>query len=80
MEQYLATFHTHLSALRTHRSLTAAGVEARMMPVPRAVSSSCGTCVGYTAEQEMLSCMDGDVESIYRSDGGKFYLLRTFDE
>jgi len=40
MTQYIATFHTHLSALKTHRALTKAGVEARMAPVPRKISSS----------------------------------------
>ena len=45
MKEYIATFHTHLSALMTSRSLTGLGVQARMMPVPRKLSSSCGTCV-----------------------------------
>lgn len=36
MTAYIATFHTHLSALLTCRALTAAGVAAQMMPVPRA--------------------------------------------
>ena len=35
MTAYIATFHTHLSALLTCRALTAAGVAAQMMPVPR---------------------------------------------
>ena len=50
---YLATFHTHFSALRTSRNLTEAGIPAKMAPVPRKLSSSCGTCVrcegGYVA-------------------------------
>ena len=50
MIEYIATFHTHLSALMTSRNLTALGVRAQMMPVPRKLSSSCGTCVRYLAE------------------------------
>ena len=49
MTDYLATFHTHLAALKTHRAMTAAGLTARMAPVPRKISSSCGTCVFYRA-------------------------------
>ena len=53
MTAYIATFHTHLSALLTCRALTAAGVAAQMMPVPRRLSAACGTCVrcegGYVA-------------------------------
>ena len=80
MEQYLATFHTHLAALRTSRTLTAAGVSARMMPVPRTVSSSCGTCVSYAAAEPMLSSMDEDAESVYLVEGNSFRLVRSFEE
>ena len=54
MSRYIATFHTHLSALLTCQRLTAAGVRARMMPVPRKLSASCGTCVDYEASGPML--------------------------
>ncbi|MEG1105052.1 MAG: DUF3343 domain-containing protein [Oscillospiraceae bacterium] len=65
MEQYLATFHTHLAALRTDRSLRGHGVASQMMPVPRVLSSSCGTCLRYTASHAHLAQMDADVESVY---------------
>lgn len=65
MKQYVATFHTHVSALITCRALTGRGVSARMAPVPRKLSSSCGTCVFYTAEEPQLDAMDQDVESVY---------------
>ena len=75
MEQYLATFHTHFAALRTSRTLTALGVPNRMMPVPRKVSSSCGTCVSYEAEAPLTERMDGDVESVYLVRGETFERL-----
>ena len=50
MTAYIATFHTHLSALLTCRALTAAGAAAQMMPVPRRLSAACGTCVRYEGE------------------------------
>jgi len=47
MEQ-IATFHTHLGALRLKKTLDAAGdLTALMMPVPRKLSASCGTCVRF---------------------------------
>ena len=67
MTAYIATFHTHLSALLTCRALTAAGVAAQMMPVPRRLSAACGTCVRYTADSPMLSCMDTDYEAVYET-------------
>ena len=75
MREYIATFHTHLSALMTSRSLTALGVRAQMMPVPRKLSSSCGTCVRYTAEDPYLNAMDEDVEAVYEKIDKEEYAL-----
>ena len=79
MNHYLATFHTHLAALKTHRSLLKQGVTARMSPVPRKISSSCGTCVQYEAEHDCAACIDTDVEALYRIDGEEAELLKEYD-
>lgn len=71
MMEYIATFHTHLSAMRTQRALTARGVSARLSPVPRYLSASCGTCVLYCAEEALLECMDADVERVVEKTGVK---------
>ena len=73
--QYIATFHTHLAALMTSRALGAKGIKARMMPVPRRLSSSCGTCVRYEAGDACLSEMDTDVERVYCMEDGERYTL-----
>ena len=75
MKEYIATFHTHLSALLTCRTLTGQGTQARMMPVPRKLSSSCGTCVRYLADDAHLSAMDEDVEAVYEKIGKEDYVL-----
>ena len=75
MTEYIATFHTHLSALMTSRNLTALGVRAQMMPVPRKLSSSCGTCVRYLAEQAHPEAMDEDMEAVYEKIGSEEYRL-----
>ena len=75
MKEYIATFHTHLAALMTSRSLTALGVRAQMMPVPRKLSSSCGTCVRYLSEDPQLSAMDEDVEAVYEKIGCEKYTV-----
>ena len=75
MREYIATFHTHLSALMTSRTLTSLGVRAQMMPVPRKLSSSCGTCVRYMADQPHLDAMDEDVEGVYEKIGSEVYTL-----
>ena len=75
MREYIATFHTHLAALMTSRNLTGLGVRAQMMPVPRKLSSSCGTCVRYLAEDAHLSAMDEDMEAVYEKIGKEEYTL-----
>ena len=75
MNEYIATFHTHLSALMTSRKLTGMGITARMMPVPRKLSSSCGTCIRYLAEEAHLDAMDEDVEAVYEKIGKEEYTL-----
>ena len=80
MIQYIATFHTHLAALKTHRSLSKAGVEARMAPVPRKISSSCGTCVFYMAEDPCYGSLDEDAEAVYSMQDDEVTTLRVFEE
>ena len=79
MSRYIATFHTHLSALLTCQRLTAAGVRARMMPVPRKLSASCGTCVDDEAAEPLLEQMDTDVERVFAVEGEICTLLLETD-
>ena len=74
MREFIATFHTHLSALMTSRNLTGLGIRAQMMPVPRKLSSSCGTCVRFLAEGPNLDAMDEDVEAVYEMMTGDDYI------
>ena len=80
MEQYLATFHTHLSAMLTCQALQAAGAQARMMPVPRALSSSCGTCVRYAADGDCRALLDRDWEALYTEEAGRYRLLAAAED
>lgn len=73
MPSYIATFHTHLAAMRSARSLKDRAETVALSPVPRALSSSCGTCVRYTAEDTCKDAMDVDIESIALSLGEEKY-------
>jgi len=64
MKEYIATFHTHLAAMRSQRALTSSGISARLAPVPRYLSASCGTCVIYSADEPRLALLDSDVERV----------------
>lgn len=45
----VATFFSHFGAMRFARLCRGRGVAAELMPVPRSLSSSCGTCVRFEA-------------------------------
>ena len=48
---YIATFYSHFGAMHFKKQCEARKMTARIMPVPRDLSSSCGTCVRYEGEQ-----------------------------
>ena len=70
---YIATFFSHFGATRYERLCRAAGIAARTMPVPRSLSSSCGTCV--RCEGSFLTpegvCAE-EIERIVRAEGEGF--------
>ena len=73
--RFVATFYTHLAALRTAKALEAAGAAAQLAPVPRSLSSSCGTCVLYEGEGPLLERMDAGTEAVYRRTGAGYQCL-----
>lgn len=69
MAVYVATFFSHFGATRFRRDLAGQGVPCCLMPVPRAVSSSCGTCVEFEAAEPQVD--SEDVEALFlRTDHG----------
>lgn len=48
---YIATFFSHFGAIRFDTLEKACHNKSKVMPVPRSLSSSCGTCVRYEAEE-----------------------------
>ncbi len=65
MNSYVASFFTHFAAQSSFRALKNAGAQARMAPVPRVLSSSCGTCVRYRADGPMRELLHRDTEALY---------------
>lgn len=65
MEQYVATFFSHFGAIRFGRTLRELGIQHALAPVPRKLSSSCGTCVRFTV-QTLPELPEGDLERLFR--------------
>ena len=59
--ELIATFYSHFGAVRFNSKCKSINCKAKMMPVPRLLSSSCGTCVSY--ECENMYPFDGETVS-----------------
>ncbi len=62
------TFFTHHAAQMTHKVLKGAGISSKMAPVPRELSSSCGSCVIADTDELDISLCDEDTEAVYKYD------------
>lgn len=66
MEKYIATFYSHFGAIRFNRELMKCGITGTVMPVPRDLSSSCGTCVLFAAEGWSRKEKNGELEQLVK--------------
>lgn len=76
MKEFIATFYTHFGALKFDKFCKKQGVKSAQMPVPRKLSSSCGTCVRFFAEDITFVKEAGvheDMEGCYLVNGKDDY-------
>ena len=77
---YIATFFSHFGATRFKKYCESLGIPAHTMPVPRDLSSSCGTCTKFEAQQlpsyekhtdeleKIVAVTDNGFETVYESE------------
>lgn len=77
MKSFIATFHTHYGALTFFNKLKEAGLTAKIMPVPRKLSSSCGICVGFSGDTNNIETARAaeDIEQIYSNENNNYTLI-----
>ena len=63
---YIATFFAHFGAVRFERMLRKKGIAGKIMPVPRNLSSSCGSCVRFEAKEWNPQDSHGEIEQIVK--------------
>jgi hypothetical protein len=76
MQTYIATFFSHFGAIRFNKQLKEQGLHGKLMPVPRRVSSSCGTCVKFEAESDTAVHSD-DLEQLFLVSGEELTMLHS---
>ena len=74
---YIATFFTHFAAVNFSRQLKGTDKKPMLMPVPRKLSSSCGTCVKFLYDgdiQEFVhsDIFDEDVDTVYLGENEEY--------
>ena len=78
MKQYIATFFSHFGAVRFQRLCSERGYEAQLAPVPRSLSSSCGTCVLFQtaelAKNDLGQLITPELEQLVLDDNGYSFL------
>ncbi len=73
MSTYYATFFTHYGALVFRRYCQQQGISCTLMPVPRSLSSSCGTCASFASGCADIGFADDALEGVYRYEAGVFH-------
>ena len=79
-ESYVATFHTFYGAQCFYRRLVTQGDGlAKMLPVPRSLSVSCGTGVSFSLPFDQASMPDEDTDSVYLAHDGRYECIYSSD-
>ncbi|WP_282003115.1 DUF3343 domain-containing protein [Veillonella denticariosi] len=78
--KYIATFYSHFGAIRFKREAPEGVTDIELRPVPRDLSSSCGTSVSFEAGEsftftedpteeieQIVAIIDGEYRTIFES-------------
>ncbi len=75
---YIAAFYSHYGAVHYKSLCEELHIKAELMPVPRRLSSSCGTCVSYNAVSP-CPCPDNtypeEVEQVVQVDADGYHVI-----
>lgn len=78
---YIATFYSHFGAVRLKKDFAKLGIDATLMPVPRALSSSCGTCAEFTSDSVPELTHPDEIEQIVIADSDSYTVVfSTLDD
>lgn len=69
------TFHSHYDAMRQKRLLRMNGVEAELVPVPRSLSSSCGSAIVVGKDDLKMDLLIDDIEGLWLNEEDKWSSL-----
>lgn len=74
MNEYVLTFNTQLDAIIAKKYCEKAQIQCKLAPVPRSLSSSCGTCA-FIKTENIESLSNIDKEEIFINNHGEYKRL-----
>ena len=80
MIQYIATFFSQYGAVQFLRHAKKVGLKCKLTPVPRALSSSCGTCSRYAGSSWDPGFPLEDLEAVYEVAEDGYRLVYTEED
>lgn len=75
LDKVAITFHSHYDALRQRRAFKSRGVDSQLVPVPRSLSSSCGTALLIDRASFDASALLDDIEGAFEYKEGAWCAL-----
>ena len=80
MTQFIATFYSQYGAVQFLKHARKHHIPCRLAPVPRVLSSSCGTCAHFTSDDWDPGFVMKDLETIYRTTEAGYEIVFTSEE
>lgn len=80
MTQFIATFYSQYGAVQFLKYAKKNHIKCRLAPVPRVLSSSCGTCAHYVSSDWDTGFVMKDLEIIYKACSDSYEIVFSNDQ
>ncbi len=80
MTQYIATFFSQYGAVQFSKKAKQNHIECKLAPVPRVLSSSCGTCAYYQSDDWDPGFAMQDLETVYQATADGYTVVHSLDD
>ncbi len=78
----IASYQATYAVLKAEKILAGLGIDTRLIPVPRQISSNCGISLRFPFDafdraSPALACLLEDLEGYYRQEGDSYVRIET---
>jgi len=80
MTRFIATFYSQYGAVQFLTYARKNHIDCRLAPVPRVLSSSCGTCAHYLGSDWDTGFVMKDLDTIYKASSDGYEMVFTNEE